>query len=220
MRDLQNLRRLLEEPPPTPEALETAWEALRARYASTEAGTRTRTRRLALSAVAGLTVALVLVTLRVGQAEAWTPVPVVPPEPSLVASAPGECAESGSAPEPPLLIDQRRDVAVALFGERSADDATNAFRTCTLSLTDGSWRRAGAEDLSFTLAVVAGSVDEQVLGGNVDRVVIDTGTLQVEVSHQDGFYLIWWPEDLSLAGEPMRFLAADGSTLLELPLRP
>lgn len=220
MSDMDHLRRILDEPAPTPVAREKAREALRARYASPAKPMGRSFTKLALSAVAAASVVLAVVTLQVGRAEAWSPVPEVPPDPFLAASAGGECAESGLGPEAPLLIDQREDVAVALFGGRSPEDATSGFRTCTLAFSDGSWRRVDADDLSFTMAVVSGSVDEQVLGGSVDKVVIDTGARQVEVSHSDGFYLIWWPEDVALTDEPMRFLAPDGSILLELPVRP
>jgi hypothetical protein len=117
-------------------------------------------------------------------------------------------------------VDQRNDVAVALFGERSSDDGASSFRTCTLALIDGSWRKADVDDLGFSLLVTAGSVDEQTLGAPVERVVINAASEQIEVSYEDGFYLMWWPEDLALAGEVMRFLATDGSTLLEIPVGP
>lgn len=224
MSDIDDLRRILEEPPPTEETRDRARGALRAQYAAREPR-RHRLGKLALGALAAVLAVIAVISMRIGQAEAWSPEPQTPPESSLVAAAPNECgvADVGdeSPPltdEPPLLIDQRNDVAVAMFGDRSASDRTSSFLTCTLVFTDGSWRRPDG-DLPFDLAVTAGSVDEELLGQRVERVVIETEPETIEVSYRDGFYLMWWPEELALTDESMRFVASDGSVLLEIPVQ-
>lgn len=217
--DIKNLRRILDEPPPTPEQRELARQMLRSVYGSPRQGKSRSWGKLGLGTAVAATVVFAVMMLRVDTAEAWSPVPESPPESLLLASAPVECATADAGSQAPLLVDQRNDVAVALFGERSAGDRASSFRTCTLAFTDGSWHKADARDLAFTLLVTAGSVDEQIIGAAVERVVIDTASEQVEVSYDDGFYLMWWPEDLALAGEVMRFLGADGSSLLEIPVR-
>lgn len=214
VRDLENLRRHLEEGPPTDEIREAARERLLARYASTGRGWALRVPFVLTSAAA--VVAVVVLTVRTGPVAAWSPIPVSPPETSLQASAGAECSDGSGDPEAPLLIDQRRDVAVALFGERS--DEEDFHLTCTLIKTDEGWRRATGDDLSFRLLVVSGSVDEAALDSRIDRVVIDAEGAEVEVSYENGFYLIWWPEEVALIGSAMRFLASDGSTILEIPL--
>jgi len=217
MGDIEEIRRILEEPPPSPEQRELARQALRSEFGSPRQRKAKHWGRLGMSAAVGVAL-LVVMALRVDPAEAWSPVPE-PPEPLLLASAPDLCAGADARGGTPILVDQRNDIAVALFGERSREDAASSFRTCTLVHIDGNWRAADAGDLGFTLVVTAGSVDEQILREAVDRVVIATSNEQVEVSYEDGFYLMWWPEDLALAGEGMRFLGADGSRLLEIPVR-
>lgn len=217
MGDIEEIRRILDEPPSSPEQRELARQALRSELRLPRQGKSTHWGRLGLGAAVGVAL-LAVMALRVDPAEAWSPMPE-PPEPLLLASAPELCAAGEARIGTPLLVDQRNDVAVALFGERSADGAASSFRTCTLVHVDESWRAADAGDLNFTLVVTAGSVDEQILGEAVDRVVIDTPDEQVEVSYEDGYYLMWWPDDLALAGKLMRFLGADGSHLLEIPIR-
>lgn len=220
MDDIEDIRRILDEPPPTREQREVARQALRSAYGPPRQRRSRRWGKMGLGAAVGATAVLALTVLRVGPAEAWSPVPVRPPEPVLLASVATQCAGSDAESQQPVLVDQRNDVAVALFGERSSDDGASSFRTCTLALIDGSWRKADVDDLGFSLLVTAGSVDEQTLGAPVERVVINAASEQIEVSYEDGFYLMWWPEDLALAGEVMRFLATDGSTLLEIPVGP
>lgn len=219
MDDFGKIRRILDEPPPTPEQRELARQTLRSAYGSPRQRKPRPWGRLGLAAAAGATVVFAVMLLRVDPAEAWSPVPENPPEPLLVEAVPDQCATAAASSQIPLLVDQRNDAAVALFGERSSEDGASSFRTCTLALIDGIWREADANDLGFSMLVTAGSVDEQMLGEAVDRVVIDTADEQVEVSYEDGFYLMWWPEDLALAGEMMRFLGADGSSLVEIPVR-
>lgn len=220
MRDLENLRRHLDEPPASDEAREAARAALRERYARAEGRLTLKHGVLLAAGVALASAVLVILTTRTGPAVAWSPTPVTPPEPLLLASASAECADvldqfDGSMP--PLIIDQRDDVAMALFGDRSAEEVS--MLSCTLRNTDdGGWERVTADDLPFTLFSVSGSVDEELLGSRIERVVIDTGDALVDVSYEDGFYLIWWPEDVALTGHPMRFLAPDGSTVLEMPV--
>lgn len=218
MDDFGEIRRILDEPPPTPEQRELARQTLRSEYGSPRQRKSKPWGRLGLGAAVGATVVFAVMLLRVDPAGAWSPVPESPPEPLLIQSVPDQCATAAASSRVPLLVDQRNDAAVALFGERSSEEGTSSFRTCTLALIDGIWREADANDLGFSLLVTAGSVDEQVLGEAVDRVVIDTGGEQVEVSYEDGFYLMWWPEELALTGKTMRFLAIDGSILLELPV--
>jgi len=219
MDDLEELRRLLDEPPPPPGARRRLLHELRALSEDSKPrhfGTRTKV----VGSVATILVAAVaaLFILQGGQAEAWTPTPVNPPDPALVAAASSECGEGELDFGSPLLVDQRGDVAVALFGDRSARDA-EAFLTCTLHFSEDAWRRVDHSDLSFSLHSISGSFDEEALNTPVERVVIDTPDQVVDVSHRDGFYLIWWPGEEALDGETMRFLAQDGSTLLETPIR-
>lgn len=219
MRDLESLRRHLDESPASAETREAARAALRQRYTRTDGRLPTRLRVL-LAAGAAAAVVIVVLTTRTGPAAAWSPTPVTPPEPLLLASAAAECADvldQFDASLIPLIIDQRNDVAMALFGERSSEEMS--FLSCTLRNTaDEGWVRVTADELPFTLFSISGSVDEELLGSRIDQVVIDSGEGLVEVSYEDGFYLIWWPEDVALTGHPMRFLAADGSTVLEIPV--
>lgn len=219
MDDIDKLRRLLDEPAPSPEAREKLHRALRARYERSASLPPRPVMRIMASAAMVLVVAIgVVLALQGGRAEAWTPVPVTPPDPALMAAASSECGEERFDFGAPLLVDQRGDVAVAMFGSRS--EHAESFLTCTLILDEGVWRNAEAAGLPFRLLSVSGSFDEQVLGAAVARVVIETESRTVEVSHQDGFYLIWWPEEEALAGETMKFLAEDGSTMLEVPVLP
>jgi len=214
MRDLESLRRHLDEPPPTAETREAARAALRTRYAS---GNRSWRIGVPFALTAAVVAAVVVLSMRTGPAAAWSPIPATPPEPSLQAAAADACSGlAGSPLSGPLLIDQRGDVAVALFGERA--DEGDFHLTCTLVERGDMWVRAAADDLSFSLLVMSGSVDEDAVGSPVDRVVIDAEGEEVVVSYADGFYLIWWPEEVALTGRPMSFLSADGSTLLEIPV--
>lgn len=219
MSDLETLRRRLEEPaPPTVAVREAARAALRQRYGRT-AGRSSHSIVVLATGVALAVAILAVVVTQAGPAAAWSSTPVSPPDPLLLASATTECAgvvDQADASRTPLLIDQRNDVAMALFGKRSPQQTS--LVTCTLRETDQGWRRATADQLPFTLFSRAGSVDEEVLGSSIDRVVIDTGDERVTVSYHDGFYLIWWPEDIALTGHPMQFLAPDGSTVLEIPM--
>lgn len=219
MRDLENLRRHLDEPPASAESRERVRAALRQRYTRTDAGLQARLRVFLAAGAAAALAILVVLTTRTGPAVAWSPTPVTPPEPLLLATAAEQCADvldQFDASLTPLIVDQRNDVAMALFGERSTEEMS--FLSCTLRKTDEGWQRVTAGDLPFTLFSTSGAVDEELLGSRIEQVVIDTGEALVEVSYKDGFYLIWWPEDVALTGNPMRFIAADGSTVLEIPV--
>lgn len=220
MDDLEKLRRLLDERPPPPEAREKALRELHAHYEAPSSRPSRPVARI-LTGVAAIVVVTVgaLLTLQLGQAEAWAPIPVTPPDPSLVAAASSECGDDRTDFQSPLLVDQRDDVAVAMFGNRP-EDGVESFMTCTLVLDEGDWRRVHGDNLAFRLLSVSGSFDEEVLGAGVSRVVIKTENRSVEVSHQDGFYLIWWPEEEALTGETMQFIAENGATLLEVPVLP
>lgn len=220
MDELERLRRTLEEPPATVEDREAARQVLHDRYSVFIPGRRKRSIGLAsVSAIAIASVVLLAVLLGPEQAEAWGPVPVEPPDPAVIQSASDECDGLPTGNDRPLVVDQRGDVAVALFGH-STESPLRAFGTCTLALVDGQWHRVDVDDLSFELVVMAGSVDERVLGAQVERVVIDSQGQDIDLSHQDGFYLIWWPQSLALTGKPVRFLDSEGNTLLEVPVRP
>ncbi len=220
MNEVEKFRRLLDEEPPPPEAREKTVSTLRSLYETSERRPSRPLAGILISAATVVVVAVVaMLSMQGGRAEAWTPTPVTPPDPALLQAASSDCETDRFDFQSPLLVDQREDVAVAMFGERS-EGGTESFLTCTLVLDEKVWRRAQDDDLSFRLLSVSGSFDEQVLGAAVDGVVIETESRTVEVSHQDGFYLIWWPEEEALAGETMQFIAEDGSTLLEVPVLP
>lgn len=219
MDELERLRRTLEEPPASEEQREAARRALHDRYSdSTSRRSRRSIGLIAVSAIAAGLVILLAVLSGPEQAEAWGPVPVKAPDPAVIQAASDECDGLPSVSDGPVLVDQRADVAVALFGD-TAERTPSAFGTCTLVLVDGEWQRADEGHLPFELEAMAGSVDEQVLGAEVEQVIIDSGSQDIVLSYQDGFYLIWWPESLALIGQPVRFLDSGGNTLLEIPVR-
>lgn len=219
MDEFESLRRALDEPPPSVADYENARNAVRARYPASTAQRRFPVGRLAtLTAVVAVVAMVLSIVMETEMAEAWSPVPVSPPDPSLLTNAPTQCAEDAGDREL-LLLDQRGEVAVALFGEPGADSGERSgFHTCTLVLED-EWRRATADDLPYRLAVTAGSVDEEVLGQRVSKVLISLPSDEVEVSYREGFFLIWWPEDLAPNDETMQLVADDGSLIAELPFR-
>lgn len=219
MDEFENLRKVLDEPPPSAEDYENARRAVGARYPTSTAPRRFPVGRLAtLTAIIALVAVVLSIVIETEVAEAWSPVPVSPPDPSLLANASTQCAGDVGDGEL-LLLDQRGEVAVALFGEPGAESGdSSGFRTCTLVLED-EWRRASADDLPYRLAVAAGSVDEEVLGQRVFKVLISLPNYEIEVSYREGFYLIWWPEDVALKDETMQLVAENGSLITELPLR-
>lgn len=219
MDDLEKLRRLLDEPPPSQTIRDESLRALHLRYQASVRDRRPLARIVSSAVVViGVAIAVVLV-LQSDEAEAWSPIPVTPVDPVLVEAASSECGEIPVDQKTPVLVDQREDVAVAMF-RSSAGDGPTTSGTCTLFVEDGVWRQARVDDLPFNVLVKSGSFDEELIESTVARVVIETDGQTVEVSHRDGFYLIWWPEGLALADESMRFLSEDGSTLLELPINP
>ena len=220
MDELERLRRALEEPPASEEQREAARRVLHERYSGSASGGSRRSIGLVVVSVvvAGL-VTLLAVLSGSEQAEAWGPVPVKSPDPSVIQAASDECDGLPTVSDRPLLVDQRADVAVALFGD-TPERTPSAFGTCTLVLLEGKWQRADEGTLPFELEAMAGSVDEQVLGAEVEQVIIDSENQDIVLSYQDGFYLIWWPESLALIGKSVRFLDSGGNSLLEIPVRP
>lgn len=220
LREDEDLWRLLDEPPPTPEMREAAHAALRAEYVAAETASRRPTRRLMLPTLGAVVLAVVAVGVWRAPAEAWSPTPVTPPDPAVVEAASQACAMDATASRDAVLIDQRVDVAVVLFVQPPSATGAQDFKTCTLAEVDGRWQAAVASDLPSGLTVMAGSIDEAALGAVVDRVIIDQAGQEVVVSYRDGYYLAWWPGEMALTGAPVRFIAADGSTLIEFAAAP
>lgn len=217
MDEIERLRRLLDEPDSTSPDEQKTLAALRQAYEKPLRRRSTNSRLVVSTAIVVLVTFVAVLTLRSGPALAWSPTPVLPHDPALLGAVEDECLRGAAESAVPHLIDQREDVAVALLGTAPGSN-NGGFSTCTLIYSAGSWDRAVSSDLDFVLALTAGTVDEAVLEEPISRVVIETHTQDVEVSYRDGFYLIWWPADLALDGEVMRFLSGDGSELLAIPV--
>lgn len=218
MDELERLRRLLDEVRPTEESKEKTLEAIRNRAQQSSHRQAPMSRLMMRTALVAAVLLAGLIVLRPGAAEAWSPTPVSPQDPTLISAVPDECPDGMVDADQPLLIDQREDVAIALLGELPSAEGPGGFKTCLLAREDSAWLRATNDDLPFELAVTAGTVDERALGEPVSKVVIETDTQLVDVSYGNGFYLIWWPAELALDGEVMRFLASDGSELFDVPV--
>lgn len=218
MDDMDRLRRILDEPPPTADEREAALAALRTRIDQEAAGKRRRQRVMRVGAMVA-TMVFVAGFVLVRQppiGEAWSDTPVVPPDRALVAAAPGACG-GPLTPDEVLLVDQRGSLALVLIGSRDPSGASTV-RSCTLSEEGVGW--ALASNSALRVDSMSGSIDKDLSESEVERVIIDGSDGPVDVSYAEGFFLVWWPQNFALAGKTIKFLAADGSVLLEMPVRP
>lgn len=220
MDDSSGLGRFLEEAPPSDEARQRALAALRARFDDEPPMRRSNRRWLRVSGIAAaLAVMLSLAVLqRSHPADAWSETPVVPPDPALIDAAPDLCQGTNPATHPTdvLLVDQRGSIALILIGSRTE---AMSVSSCTVVL-DNQWGLASDSNLPFAVESMAGSVDEGLLGDTVVKAVIPTESGEIEVSYADGFFLVWWPQQVALGGAPIQFISDNGSILLEVLVQP